>query len=460
MGQRLRDVSEGSIFQRGQSLDGFDLAQAVARGGRIPFSSLPMMADTSHRVVLNILAVANAQFYIDAGFGNFTSLQTNIPGGAQVGDRLCATNGTITFEFFWAGSAFGAILGDIINGTLTPSTTDITTADGTWSVIRRGGEVTVASGIEFQNDEVFYTGLINGDTTMILGLDPDTNQLIITTPSGEGGEITAGGIAEVGVIVEGGGVSIVQTRSGGMDVDHSVTINNDLGIQRISLITNPPMNDDGVTVFRTGGAVTSDIYVTDTAVTGTEGLTFYNPSSYVVEDDQHNGNGAMIVTSPFLKLYETSTTDGTADTELTHVDTGSSIYVATSSIPLDRDDPAQLRTPDKIMNLGVQALRFDGDDFNITQTLDGTDPVIGDYTITSNVGGLTKVNFSPPSASDLWVINHNLDEMYPVITVYDSAGQVVLPMQIGGTSEGRTHDANTITITFPIAVAGHATLIG
>ena len=451
MGQRLRDVSEGSIFQRGQSLDGFDLAQAVARGGRIPFSSLPMMADTSHRVVLNILAVANAQFYIDAGFGNFTSLQTNIPGGAQVGDRLCATNGTITFEFFWAGSAFGAILGDIINGTLTPSTTDITTADGTWSVIRRGGEVTVASGIEFQNDEVFYTGLANGNTTMILGLDPDTNQLIITTPSGEGGEITAGGIAEVGIIVEGGGVSIVQTRSGGMDVDHSVTINNDLGIQRISLVNNPPVNSDGTVQFRLGGAVTSNIYVTDTAVNGTEGLTFYNPSSYVVEDDQHNGNGAMIVTSPFLKLYETDTN---GDIEFT-TDARAG-YRATSSIPLDPSNPAQLRTPDKTMNLGVQALRFDGDDFNVTQTLDGTDPVIGDYTITANAGGLAKHLHNQSAAAATWNITHPLAEQFPVVTVYDNSTppQVVLPMEI------QANSTTSMTITFPTAVAGRATLIG
>ena len=435
MGQRLRDVSEGSIFQRGQSLDGFDLAQAVARGGRIPFSSLPMMADTSHRVVMNILAVANAQLYIDAGFGNFTSLQTNIPGGAQVGDRLCATNGTITFEFFWAGSAFGAILGDIINGTLMPSTTDITTAGGTWSVIRRGGEVTVASGIEFQNDEVFFSGLDAGATTMILGLDPDTNQLIITTPSGEGGEITAGGIAEVSTIVEGAGISIVQTRSGGMDVDHSVTINNDLDIRRISLAANLPDN-----TFRTGGATTPDIYPGDAAVTGSQGLTFFNPSTYVLADDQHNGNGAMVVGSPFLKLYET----GTNDEDFT--DDARASYVTTST----------QGSPQQTLNLGVQALRFDGDDFNITQTLDGTDPVIGDYTITSNAGGLGKHLHNQSAAAATWNITHTLAEQFPVVTVYDNSTppQVVLPMEI------QANSATTMTITFPTAVAGRATLIG
>ena len=443
MGQRLRDVSEGSIFQRGQSLDGFDLAQAVARGGRIPFSSLPMPADTSHRVVLNILAVANAQLYIDAGFGNFTSLQTNIPGGAQVGDILCATNGTITFEFVWAGSAFGAILGDIVDNSITPDGTDITTADGTWSVIRRGGEVTVASGIEFLSEEITFEGLESGATTTILGLEPLTNQLIRTTVVGGGdGSLTVDGVTGVHTIEEGNGLRLDQTLVRNVPTAGSVTARADVRISHIGL------NPSAGSTFQTGGDNQIDIFKSSQAAQrfdGTYGLSYFTPSTYIIPDDQHNGTGAMIVNSPFLKLYET----GTTDEDFT--DNARASYNLES-----RGTVAQGFSPVQTINLGVQALRFDGDDFNITQTLDGTDPVIGDYTITSNVGGLAKHVHDQSAAAATWNITHPLAEQFPVVTVYDNSTppQVVLPMEI------QANSTTSMTITFPTAVAGRATLIG
>ena len=54
------------------------------------------------------------------------------------------------------------------------------------------------------------------------------------------------------------------------------------------------------------------------------------------------------------------------------------------------------------------------------------------------------------SSATTWTFNHNLGEQYPVIEVYDSNNQVIIPSTITATS------TSTTTITFAVAVAGRA----
>jgi hypothetical protein len=52
------------------------------------------------------------------------------------------------------------------------------------------------------------------------------------------------------------------------------------------------------------------------------------------------------------------------------------------------------------------------------------------------------------SAATTWVATHNLNTLYPVITVYNDSGQVIIPASITATS------ANITTVTFNVATAG------
>ena len=57
------------------------------------------------------------------------------------------------------------------------------------------------------------------------------------------------------------------------------------------------------------------------------------------------------------------------------------------------------------------------------------------------------------SAATTWTVTHNLNTLYPVITVYNNSGQVIIPTSITST------DANTTTVTFNTAVAGTINII-
>ena len=58
------------------------------------------------------------------------------------------------------------------------------------------------------------------------------------------------------------------------------------------------------------------------------------------------------------------------------------------------------------------------------------------------------------SAATEWTIDHTLTYRYPTITVYDNNNRVIIPEEITATS------ATRITITFPTAISGFATLVG
>jgi hypothetical protein len=57
------------------------------------------------------------------------------------------------------------------------------------------------------------------------------------------------------------------------------------------------------------------------------------------------------------------------------------------------------------------------------------------------------------SAATTWTATHNLNTLYPVITVYNGSGQVIIPTSITAT------DVNTTTVTFNVPVAGTINII-
>jgi autotransporter-associated beta strand protein len=57
------------------------------------------------------------------------------------------------------------------------------------------------------------------------------------------------------------------------------------------------------------------------------------------------------------------------------------------------------------------------------------------------------------TAATTWVATHNLNTLYPVITVYNGSGQVIIPTSITSTS------ANVTTITFNVPVAGTVNIV-
>lgn len=65
--------------------------------------------------------------------------------------------------------------------------------------------------------------------------------------------------------------------------------------------------------------------------------------------------------------------------------------------------------------------------------------------------GYQPFEFTQVSATDTWVINHNMNRR-PSVTVYDTANEVVLGSVV--------YDSlNTLTITFSVPVAGTAHLV-
>ena len=57
---------------------------------------------------------------------------------------------------------------------------------------------------------------------------------------------------------------------------------------------------------------------------------------------------------------------------------------------------------------------------------------------------------SQTSAGTTWTINHNLGHKYPVVTVYDSSDQMILPQN------GVATDSDTFTLTFNESITGKA----
>lgn len=77
--------------------------------------------------------------------------------------------------------------------------------------------------------------------------------------------------------------------------------------------------------------------------------------------------------------------------------------------------------------------------------------------ITNNLIGAKTVIHQQTEPSTTWVFNHNLNQKYPVITVYavyDGEDKLILPVKT------LVQDENTLTLIMPLALTGHATAVG
>ena len=69
-------------------------------------------------------------------------------------------------------------------------------------------------------------------------------------------------------------------------------------------------------------------------------------------------------------------------------------------------------------------------------------------------GGSDSAFLNQSTAATTWSFTHNLGTQYPVITVYDTSGQVIIPQEIDG------EDTNNLKIYFPTSQSGYATAVG
>lgn len=69
-------------------------------------------------------------------------------------------------------------------------------------------------------------------------------------------------------------------------------------------------------------------------------------------------------------------------------------------------------------------------------------------------GGSDSAFLNQSTAATTWSFAHNLGTQYPVITVYDTTGLVIIPQEIDG------EDTNNLKIYFPTSQSGYATAVG
>jgi hypothetical protein len=69
-------------------------------------------------------------------------------------------------------------------------------------------------------------------------------------------------------------------------------------------------------------------------------------------------------------------------------------------------------------------------------------------------GGSDSAFLNQSTSATTWSFTHNLGTQYPVITVYDTSGQVIIPQEIDG------EDTNNLKIYFPTSQSGYATAVG
>jgi hypothetical protein len=113
---------------------------------------------------------------------------------------------------------------------------------------------------------------------------------------------------------------------------------------------------------------------------------------------------------------------------------GSSSYSLTSSYAL---------------NGGVTQI-VAGTNISISPT-DGLGAVTINSTGGSGVGAVAKLTQTTPAT--VWAFAHNLGERYPVVNVYDSAGDALVPGRI------ETIDSNNLNVHFTIATSGTAVAV-
>jgi len=75
------------------------------------------------------------------------------------------------------------------------------------------------------------------------------------------------------------------------------------------------------------------------------------------------------------------------------------------------------------------------------------------FALTASYASSVGVNYVQSSPSTTWIINHNLNNQYPLVQTYNSSSAAIIPASIVGTS------TSTVTVTFSTAISGYARVI-
>lgn len=79
--------------------------------------------------------------------------------------------------------------------------------------------------------------------------------------------------------------------------------------------------------------------------------------------------------------------------------------------------------------------------------------VSASYAVTSSYASAAGFNFEQSSPSNTWTINHNLNNLHPLVQVYDSSNVVLIPQSISSSN------SNTTIISFSYAASGYARVV-
>jgi hypothetical protein len=69
-------------------------------------------------------------------------------------------------------------------------------------------------------------------------------------------------------------------------------------------------------------------------------------------------------------------------------------------------------------------------------------------------GGTPIYVHTQSSPSSTWSITHNLGTLFPIVTVYDGANNVIIPQEITSLT------TSSLSITFPLSITGYASIAG
>jgi hypothetical protein len=252
------------------------------------------------------------------------------------------------------------------------------------------------------------------------------------------------------------------------------------------------ISSNGITVTGTGsfthvdtGQGATDVYLMNQNLRTTDSVTFANITGSL------SGNASTATTLQTARTINGTSFNGSANIVIPNLVSGSSqiVYGSISSIPAGIVSGSSQINADTITNFDTNVLAYNNSlgvvSGSRTVTIGSTGITLGGTATT--IAGLTSVsstgftgslsgnastattasfavtasyvlNGSSSSISSFvhtqstpattWTVNHNLNRQYPVITVYDSNGYVMIPETI------RSVTVNQITVTFPINETG------
>lgn len=218
------------------------------------------------------------------------------------------------------------------------------------------------------------------------------------------------------------------------------------GVSDMTYYRNDVVSYDNITYIVTAVSVaigspnpTQDMGNWDTFVSGAEGTSGISGI---------NGTSGTSGISPIgdLRLF-TAGTAGTSWTFTHNLGTPRPIVQVWGT-------SGQVIVPAEITSLSNTQIRID-----FPEAVAGTATIGNGYSGTSGTSGTSGISpigtariFTAGTAGTSWTFAHNLATPRPIVQVWNTSGAVIIPSQI------RSINDNTVTLEFPVAVAGTATI--